>query len=316
MTALKYISFCLVFVAAVSGCKKESENPYEVYQVTAPPVKAPASDTIDPNSFVGLHNNIFRPTCANSGCHDGTFEPDFRTIESTYNTLVLRPINKNDQNGTYKYRVVPGNSDLSVLYQRLIKDIDGMSGTMPLSVDPTSDWNSKKQQYISNVKSWIDNGAKNQFGNPPAAVDLAPGFEGMMGFADSQTTPMTRLGTGQGGIRVPYGTTNITLYFSFKDDKTAPAAFTYNKLKTSPVQSDFGGGAEKDLSIVTPISGLGYTGSTVSYTHKITLKMSDYPVGLYQYVRVYIKDANPTTTEIPSNGSADYIQTYFSFVRQ
>jgi hypothetical protein len=28
-------------------------------------------------------------TCANSGCHDGTFEPDFRTLEGSYNTLLF-----------------------------------------------------------------------------------------------------------------------------------------------------------------------------------------------------------------------------------
>ena len=43
----------------------------------------------DPISFAALHNNIFSTTCANSGCHDGTFEPDFRTIESSYNYGLL-----------------------------------------------------------------------------------------------------------------------------------------------------------------------------------------------------------------------------------
>ena len=36
------------------------------------------------------------PTCANSGCHDGTFEPDFRTVGSSWNTLVNHPVIAND----------------------------------------------------------------------------------------------------------------------------------------------------------------------------------------------------------------------------
>ncbi|MBK7268515.1 MAG: hypothetical protein IPI07_03030, partial [Flavobacteriales bacterium] len=31
-----------------------------------------------------------------SGCHDGTFEPEFRTIASAYNSLVYHPVIAND----------------------------------------------------------------------------------------------------------------------------------------------------------------------------------------------------------------------------
>ena len=75
---------------------------------------------LEPTDFSALHNNIFIPTCANSGCHDGTFEPDFRTIESSYNSLVYQPVIKNDINNSFSYRVEPGNSSKSVLYHRLI----------------------------------------------------------------------------------------------------------------------------------------------------------------------------------------------------
>ena len=30
--------------------------------------------------FADIHKNILEPKCANPACHDGTFEPDFRTI--------------------------------------------------------------------------------------------------------------------------------------------------------------------------------------------------------------------------------------------
>ena len=55
------------------------------------------------------HKNILEPKCANPACHDGTFEPDFRTIEGSYNTLVYHPVTKNDEDLTYEHRVVPGD---------------------------------------------------------------------------------------------------------------------------------------------------------------------------------------------------------------
>lgn len=304
----------LTIAVGLFACKKDSENPYETYR-RVPPVVVNPTDTLDPNSFVGIHNNILRPTCANSGCHDGTFEPDYRTIESSYNTLVLQPIIKNDPQGTYSYRVVPGNANMSVLYQRLIKDIDGQSGIMPLVVEPGSDWNSKKAQYIENIKNWINAGAKDQLGNAPGSTNLIPTFAGVMGYADVQTTPIQRGGAGQGTIRIPFGTTSVTIYFSFADDETAPSSLTYNKYKICNNPSNFSAIAEKDLALISAISGPGYFTSSVNYTHKLTINVADYPVGEVQYIRTYVKDGNPTPTEIPAATSADYIQTYFSFVR-
>ena len=64
------------------GCSKGGDdNPFDVDMETA--TEQQDTVNIDANSIVGLHQNIFKPTCANAGCHDGTFEPDFRTIESS-----------------------------------------------------------------------------------------------------------------------------------------------------------------------------------------------------------------------------------------
>ena len=108
---MRYILF-FVFLVICSSCKEEL-NPFEFDDNTNS-----NNDTVyftDPTSFSALHNNIFVPTCANSGCHDGTFEPDFRTIESSYNTLVYQPIIKNDPGNTYQYMVVPFDSEMSIM---------------------------------------------------------------------------------------------------------------------------------------------------------------------------------------------------------
>ncbi len=312
---MRYTPLLVIFIVSLFACKKDKENPFEIYK-RVPPVVINPVDTIDPASFVGIHNNILRPTCANSGCHDGTFEPDYRTLESSYSTLVLQPIIKNDPNNTYTYRVKPGDAEMSVLYQRLIKDIDGQSGLMPISVDPDSDWNLKKDQYISNVKTWINNGAKDQFGNNPTVGNLTPTFQGVVGYADAQTTVLPRGGAGLGIIKVPVGATKLRVYFSLTDDDTPAANLTYNKIKISNDQLQFANKPELDLVIGNSITAPGYFGSNVQYTHSIELLMSNYPANETQFMRVYVKDSNPEFTEVPNSGSADYIKTYFSFIRQ
>ena len=53
-------------------------------------------DTLSSTSFVRLHKEILSPSCNVLGCHDGSFEPDFRTVQSSYNTLVYHTILKNN----------------------------------------------------------------------------------------------------------------------------------------------------------------------------------------------------------------------------
>ena len=60
---LFYIVICFVLYA----CKKEEGiNPYEDPNL-APPNTNDTNYFNDPTSFAALHNNIFIPTCANSG---------------------------------------------------------------------------------------------------------------------------------------------------------------------------------------------------------------------------------------------------------
>jgi len=160
----------LLGVVSFSACRKNNSpaNPFVDPALLRPPV---TGDTVNfgPYDFAGLHRDIFKPTCSNSGCHDGTFEPDFRTIESSYNTLVYQPIIKNNPAGSYDYRVVPGDAGASVLMNRLTVDIDGLSGIMPLSTDPNSTWPANKQAYTERIQGWINQGAKDVFGNPPVS---------------------------------------------------------------------------------------------------------------------------------------------------
>jgi hypothetical protein len=312
-----FLSILLVAIFAFSGCQesKVPDNPFDGFgpDSTGTTGNGPY---VNPQSFAGLHHFIFRPYCANSGCHDGNFEPDFRTIESAYNTLVLHPVIKNDPGGSFTYRVQPGNPDQSVLWARLNFDIDGQSGIMPLVADPGSGWDEGKGVHLSNIRNWIQNGAKDIFGNPPLNGNLQPSMRGV--FATGNGGIMLDRDTDTGPLVVPPGTTTLTIWFSFTDDNTAPQNLQYNKVRFSTDINGFAGITEQPLQVVgSPVNGNGYFGGQVSYYHRISLNPSSYASGTTVFFRAYVKDpsyADPT--EIPSDGSANYIKDYFSFRKQ
>lgn len=308
-----YLLFFAGFIFCFTSCSKDEHiNPFHDPN-NQPPDTIANGDTLDPNSFAGLHYNIFKPTCANSGCHDGTFEPDFRTIESAYNTLVYHPIIKNDPNNLFTYRVVPYNVSQSILIHRLTVDIDGISGIMPLGLSPGSDWNDKREQYIQNINTWIQNGAKDMFGNLPVPGNKTPQFLGVCGFADGSANPVT---IEDNIMRVPVGANLLTVWFSLSDDSTAAQNLTYNKIKISPLPFGFDTIPETDLSVVSsPIIQPGFFGDDVQYFHKATIDLTAYPYNQV-FIRIYVKDPQHEPTEIPADGSLPHIRNYFSFIRE
>jgi len=112
----------------------------------------------DSSSIVGLYKYIFATRCNVGGCHDGTFEPNFTTVESAYYTLVYHPINKNNRANTYKYRVVPFDTAHSVLYARISQYCFVNNGDQ---MPQLSDKDKLSREQINNVGKWIMNGAKN-----------------------------------------------------------------------------------------------------------------------------------------------------------
>src|SRR5204862_5960812 len=121
----------------------------------------------DPYSITGLHKNIFSVRCNVPGCHDGTFEPDFRTIQSTYSTLVYQHVNKVTVNGvdSFYYRVLPFDTTRSFIHERL---------TTPTSDYMPSNGNRLSQTQIQQINTWIMNGARDINGNIPNAPNNIP----------------------------------------------------------------------------------------------------------------------------------------------
>jgi hypothetical protein len=295
------------------SCKKDDPvNPFDDPSLQ-PPDAVTFVETLDPNGFAYLHKYIFKPTCANSGCHDGTFEPDFRTIYSAYNTLVYQPVIQNDPSNTFSYRVQPGNADLSIIHERLLNFIPNSSGIMPLSVDPGSDWEANKATYIQNITNWIDNGAEDMYGNLPTLGNLHPEVIGIVGFPSGNTSvAFGRIDGNNSPFDIPQGSI-IDLWFAVSDDETPSNQLTFNQYKIQSTPFDFSATSPGSLQIVSPITANDLWGNPVSFTHKTTIDLSTYPVGSYLYVRTYLQDADHLDpVELPNDGSSNNMLSYFT----
>lgn len=308
---LSYSLIVMLFATALPSCKNDSDNPYDDPSLQPPPAPNP-DDNLEPGSFPYIHAKVFKPTCANSGCHDGTFEPDFRTINSSYNSLVYQPVIKNDLNDTYTYRVQPYNADLSVLKNRLTVDIDGLSGIMPLVVDPNNtDWVTHKADYIQDIINWINNGAKDMFGNPAQPGNFLPQVTGVAAYKGG--TAQQLAGDPNNVIEVPAGTASVDILFALMDDSSSDANIGYNKFKFSTQLVSIGSQTEQPLSVIAPQAGIGFYGDNVQFTRKATINTGTYLAGTVIFVRIYVNDEDHTNpAEIPSDGTSPDMVNFFT----
>ncbi len=312
--------FALVFMCVLfsNSCKKDAAvNPFDDPALQAP--ESSVSETnLDPNSFAYLYKNVFKVTCNNSNCHDGSFEPDFRTMYGAYNTLVYHPVLSNDNNFTFKHRVVPKNPGMSLLIKRLTQvpfNIIGQ-GRMPAFAGDTT-WKFKPQNatYIQNITNWINAGAKDMFGNSPTPGNRNPQVAGMQVFpAGNTTTPYARGGTFLNDpIEVPQGST-VDVWAYITDDSTLAQNMVVTDIKFSTKCFDFANAVNKTLVNTTAITAGDFYNNSVSFTHKLaSFNMSAYPVNTCIYVRMYIKDTSHSTpAEIPNDGSSPQQLKFFT----
>ena len=299
------------------GCAKDQAivNPYDNVNNIEP-----GDSTIhfsDSTNFASLYNNVFLPYCANSGCHDGNFEPDFRTIESSYNTLVYHPVIKNDMNNTYQYRVDPNSADMSVLYVRLTEEIDPSSEIMPISAsyDTTHPWHNDKEIHINNIREWINGGALDMFGNSPSQPNKIPEKQGVIAYASGQTSAsIPRLGV-RGPIQVSSSLNSIDIWFSILDDSFLASEFASSKVKFSDNLLNFDAQPAYNLEVYSvPLIAPGfYIVQDVEYYLKYTYDISNLSVGDEVFFKVYVDDNFNGVVEIPNNGSSLEVLKYFTF---
>jgi hypothetical protein len=310
---MRVLTILLSSILVFSSCTKKAKdnpNPYDNPDTDIYAGVGVITKETDPNTIAGLHKNIFKPTCANSGCHDGNFEPDFRSITSTYNTLVGQPIIKNDELNPLTARVTPGNDKTSMIILRLLEDLNNNSGIMPLLTEPGSDWKDKKDEYIGNIKNWINNGALDLQGNTPKALDFPPQIHGMVVYVGSNLQP--RYGT-YSPVEVAAGS-NIDLWFAYQDDNTPVGSLGTLKVNFSLEANNFNPANELTLQLSgTPKTEKGFYKQDVEFYHKITLNTSSIGVkGDVVWVRTSIDDGVNAALELPGANSLFNAKKYFA----
>lgn len=207
----------ILLLALISCGNEQPPNPFDIG--TGEPV-----DTANLTGFAALHEKFLEPRCANPACHDGTFEPDFRTVEGSYNTLVYHPVVKNDANGTFEYRVVPGDVNQSWLINRLMTANDTL-GRMPLYAEPLT-WDEVKE-----FSDWILAGAPDARGNLPVEPNEVPRFEWYVAFSGNvnwSNWNSNRIDNRRSGWEYPFpveDSDTLRFLFHMDDDATDPAQF-------------------------------------------------------------------------------------------
>ncbi len=314
----------LLAIVFFTACKKDQYvNPYDDPALD-PPAVNPDIDNISPSNFAYLHYKIFGPTCANSGCHDGTFPPDFRSINSAYNTLVYqvpkKPTLSTSQTKPYPYRVWPYRSDSSVIYKRLtFHDVDAeqmpLYGEHGTTIYPYPYWTPNKNDYILAIKNWIDAGAKDMFGNYPVLGNNQPQITGLLGFTSGSVSGgFARAGGAYPPLAVPSG--NVDIWFLVSDDATSLSSLSYNKVSVSRQMYDTTGADAHTLIYYTgstPAVGPDFTGNSGTFTHYVSINTSSYTSGTILYLRVYVDDGSQgSPTEIPNAGSDAIMMGYFA----
>lgn len=306
LTGIILVALAIIF----DSCTKEEplpHNPYDDVVYITPPSPV---DTLNPTSFVALHKNVLHPKCAKPGCHDGAFEPDFRTIQSSYATLVYHPVIKNNADSTFSYRVVPYDTAMSVLHERItnccfVNQDDRMPQDnigVPL---PDED--------INNISAWILDGARDMFGQLPVYPNQKPNVLFYVAISTDYQTIYSDVNNRIDSVFynpfIMQTNTAMFLGFALEDDSTALPDLQYNKVRMSYDPNDFS------------TSAPGYREYTASYinlggneVHLATVNTGDFTPGSVVYMRYYVNDGDHVeNVEFPTDASLDPYKTFYSF---
>jgi len=253
-------------------------------------------DSLDPISFAGLHKQIFSVKCAVPLCHDGSFEPDFRSIESAYANLVYHKVVKNNPQETFTYRVLPYDTVNSWLIERLITE-DPVLGRMPLYAKPLNDTEMK------HIKDWINAGCPDINGNPAVYPNLQPQVKSRFALdAANKRIDTSYDGRFPAPFIVAPGS-NFSLGVQVVDDSTAVADLINLSFQFSYDANDFSNAISKPASVwlqnfvIVPVNS------------------ADFQNNKTVYFRFYCQDEHHSTpSEYPENSTIYYFKDYFSFI--
>ena len=219
--------------------------------------------------------------------------------------------NTDPNNPQFNLRVVPGDAAKSMLLHRINNFIPGSQGIMPLSVDPGSDWPAKKAEYIQNIVNWINDGAKDQFGNLPGSVDFTPQMGGLIAFADGASTPLPR--SLFAPIQIPSGTNTLKLMMAYIDDKTPINQFTVNSVNFSLTPYQYDSTVQTMTIEPSAFNGKGVQNTNIDYWHSITVNVADLGLpGDVIWIRTEVADKVNPVVFVPASTSSFNMVKHFA----
>ncbi len=312
MKKLLYISGCsaalLVLMVMLHACKKDTPPPHNPYEDIVHTDTTANGIPIDSLTITYVHKMVLSTRCALPGCHVGNFEPDFRTPQSAYSTLVYAPVLKNNAANEFKYRVIPFDTTWSNLYERItnccyVNSNDRMPQDnigVPL---PDSS--------IHLIADWIMHGARDMFGHVPQYPNSEPVIQGYLAASTN--------------YQVNYGNNRLdSIYYNpfvladsiasfyiavlVNDDSTAMNLLQYNKLKISTDSDNFSGATVLPATFFSLGGQQGWL---------VAVNAASLPLNDTLFMRYYVNDGDHVNnTEFPPNELPYAYKTYWSFIRK
>lgn len=301
----------VVFTVLAWACKKSIVGSTDLYNDLNKGVVVSSGQQPDSATIEGLHRFVFYPKCATNGCHDGHFEPDFRTIQSAWYTLVrATPVKKQSP---YTFRVTPYDTGQSWMWHR-VTTTDQTLGRMPLYDNALDD------ASLNAIKKWILKGAPDMFGQIMTAENNNPQLYSLavLNSVDSFRYDTSRyISKDYGPIKVP-ANTSIDIWLTVYDDSTLFYLIPYSKLYISKKIDDFSNATKVDAPMQTKYLFIPkfynqlYDGY---FTAKVTLNTGNYTSGDILYLRYESNDGkHANNSMMPNFNSPFYFKSYFSLI--
>ena len=159
-------TLALVSIVVV-GCGGGSGSGGTASPPSPPPPPPPPPPAFGAN-FSEIQSNVFTPTCATSGCHQGAGAPQGLRLDETNSYGLL--VDVASMEVPTLDRVEPGDPDNSYLIQKL-EGTAAQGAQMPLGGTPLP------QSTIDIIRQWISDGAiddRAQSPNPIRVMSLSP----------------------------------------------------------------------------------------------------------------------------------------------
>ena len=301
----KFLFFALIMSFVLINCTEDDFplNPYDGIDYGNTTL---VIDTVSSTSFVKLHRDVLGPSCNVMGCHDGSFEPDFRTVESAYNTLVYHTIIKNNLAEDFTYRVVPGDTALSVLHERLTNCcFVNTNDRMPQD----NIGNALPEADLDAVTAWILEGAKDITGAIPNEPNNLPNVQYFL-VSDATYDSIYSENRIGGLFYNPFLMPNneqVNFIFRVNDDQTLAKDMLLNQLSISEYSDDFS-------------NAIMASAITFEQTNKVWLlsfNTAILQIGKTYFMHYTINDGdNPTNTTYPNNQTSFVYKNIWSFTVQ